>query len=201
MNALKTMHFDAFFHIMIDIECTGLGPGCQVLQIAAVPVITPPIVYPALDSDLNQYASVESNAQFGLEQDEETMNWWSTQEEELRNKVFGGTAHIVVVLNNLSNYIGHIEMAADKLLGKQLKIWAKPASFDFKILEYAYTAVGLPIPWYRHQLMCMQTLGQLLGPVDPSIEFIGTRHNAFNDASYQAKCLTEYFNMLRGYEI
>lgn len=79
-----------------------------------------------------------------------------------------------------------------------LRIWTHGPGFDPPILEAAFHAVGLPVPWFYRALRDTRTLFDTAG-IDPEADgsyrtFMsqyntGTAHNALDDAIAQARCI------------
>ena len=84
---------------MIDIETTGITPGCNVLSIGATTFF---------DTEAPQgfYEKIKwdpLNPDFSDEKD--TMAWWRNQRPEVAHEAFSGTSYYIDVLQDLSNYI------------------------------------------------------------------------------------------------
>ena len=170
-------------HIMVDLETLGLTPGCSIIQIAAVASYRGMI----LDT-MSEVISTDSNRFFGLVSESGTLDWWAKQDADLRNKVFSGTTELHAALSKFGEFL----MAnLNKLpASSPVMLWAKPARFDFPILEEAYKKVNsrgydIKVPYHHSAVMDARTLFKLHKYSQPEPEFIGTKHDALADAMHQ----------------
>lgn len=165
---------DTTRRVMIDIETTGKTPGCNVLSIGATTFFDPNENYPFYE----KIRWDPLNPDFSDEKD--TMAWWRNQKQEVAHEAFSGTSHYIDVLQDLSSYI---RMVRGKY--RDFLIYANGAAFDFPILEYAFRATGIKIPWQYYERQCYSTLKKHF-PRVPSPRFNGDKHNALSDARNQA---------------
>lgn len=164
---------DNICRIMLDIETTGKTPGCNILSIGATTFFCPQRThfYRGIHWD-------NLNPDFCNETD--TMEWWRAQKQEVAAAAFGGKDTYLKALQDLTSFIYY----QAGIYGK-LHIYANGAAFDFPILEYAYKAVGLNIPWNYFERQCYSTLKAHFQRV-PKPKFEGSKHNALDDAINQA---------------
>ena len=167
--------------ISLDIETTGITPGCGILSIGAE-------AFTLGDEDTRSYFSITINQAYrpsGLVDDPETMLWWSKQDVYARENSFSGTSSYESALEDFSTWVNAISEPRKKRL-----FWVKGLNFDIPILEYCYSCVGYKskIPWRYYELMDLRTLIEVHSniklPKKPS-----TAHVAVEDAMYQAECL------------
>jgi hypothetical protein len=169
-------------HIMVDLETLDNVPGGVILSIGAVGFNAQtgqlgPEFYAVLD---------KSSCDFlGLTTSTETLNWWASQSDEaravLRDATGGSGLHADLVAQEFSNWIGtHFER--DKV-----HMWSNGADFDLPFLQVLYARCGLRLPWKFYNNRCYRTLKNLFGGLVPKPEFDGTKHNALDDAIFQAK--------------
>ena len=167
--------------ISLDIETTGIRPGCGILSIGAE-------AFTLCDKEVRNYFSITINQAYrpsGLGDDPETMLWWSKQDVYARQNSFNGIHSYESALEDFSTWV----KALSELKKKKL-FWVKGLSFDIPILEYCYSCVGYKskIPWRYYELMDLRTLIEVHSniklPKKPS-----TAHVAVEDAMYQAECL------------
>lgn len=171
-------------HVMLDIETLGTKPGCKILQIGAVTMH-------ADAREFKDYISIHilRSPQATLTEDPSTVAWWSKQDSELHTKLFtpADGVNLNVALVQFSDWI--------QGLGAQIKIWGNSASFDCKILEAAYDAIGIPLPWKYYNENCFRTLKNLVPGLEPAR--IGVQHNALDDAFHQAIWAQKIFSAMR----
>lgn len=164
---------DNICRIMLDIETTGKTPGCNILSIGATTFFCP--------QRTNFYRGIHwdnLNPDFCNETD--TMEWWREQKQEVAAAAFGGKNTYCQALQDFTNFIHERQRGHSGL-----HIYANGAAFDFPILEYAYKAVGLNIPWNYFERQCYSTLKAHFQRV-PKSWFEGSKHNALDDAINQA---------------
>ncbi len=174
--------FDLSRHIMIDIETLGTLPGSVILSIGAC----------TLDMNFKFYQTIDPDScvKAGLSADINTMRWWDSQEDKIREEAFSGT---IPLLNSLLNLNGWIELVrGDK--SDELNFWCNGASFDFPLLNVAYNKVDVKPMWNYFELRDYRTLKNLY----PDVLMMRhkDKHNALADAIAQAEHLKEIFNIL-----
>ena len=164
---------DNICRIMLDIETTGKTPGCNILSIGATTFFC--------QQRFHFYRGIHwdnLNPDFCNETD--TMEWWRAQKQEVAAAAFSGKDTYLKALQDLTAFIHRSQRDYGKL-----HIYANGAAFDFPILEYAYKAVGLNIPWNYFERQCYSTLKAHFQRV-PKPKFEGSKHNALDDAINQA---------------
>lgn len=157
--------------LMIDIETLGNRPGSVILSIGAV----------AFDAETGEigeefYDAIDpsSAAAAGLTTDISTMMWWMKQSQEAQDAAFSGKTAIELALAKLAFYALRVGAT---------RVWAKPPSFDLVLLEAAFRACNLDVPWHFRTHRDCRTIFDLAGISPPSL---GTAHNALDDAKSQA---------------
>lgn len=172
MSGDSTQSGETTDRVMLDIETLGLEPGCAVLSIGAVRFDTDGVgndEEPAFHRNI----SLKSCQDAGLSIDAGTLDWWLGQDEDVQHVLTGGD-DLVGVLRAFETFYA----SADE-------IWAYSPSFDCEVLEAAYGAVGVEVPWsYRDERDC-RTLASL--PCAVELEQEGNEHDALDDARYQAR--------------
>lgn len=159
--------------VMIDIETLDTKPSAVILSIGAVrfdieePYKLGPTFYAHIDIDNSIY--------HGRTVSGSTLLWWLGQEEDARNRITGSkTSSLPVVLDQLSTFIKPKD-----------RIWGNGAGFDNVILSDAYRSVGQDMPWRFWNDMCYRTLKNLYRDIVKP-DFEGTKHDALDDARFQA---------------
>ena len=175
--------------ISLDIETTGIRPGCGILSIGAE-------AFTLCDKEVRNFFSISIN-QMGrpaeLVDDPETMLWWSKQDTYAREYLFNGIHSYADALKTFSNWIKILSEPRKKKM-----FWIKGLNFDIPILEYCYSCVGYEskIPWKYYELMDLRTLikvhSNIKLPKKPQMA-----HIAVEDAMYQAECLRCILNALK----
>lgn len=177
-------------NIMVDLETWGTKPGSDIRSIGAVEFDDE---YRPLGRTF--YVNLKSGSDYGLVRDQSTVKWWSEQSDEAQS----------VLLQDQVPFKQGLEMFRDWWLEIQegpatredyTKFWANGSHFDYVLLNAAYEAVGLDVPWiYRAPRDC-KTIWDAGG--DPNIPFEGVPHNALDDAVHQARCVVEAFKNIKG---
>lgn len=164
--------------VSIDIESLGTEPGAVILSIGAVVV---DIAAGTVSNAFSRNITIMSSLMAGLTTDPETIKWWSDPARATaRGYLSGDQVSLPFALTALSVWLEKNGMT---------HIWAKPPKFDIGLLEAAYRACGLPIPWTHRQPLCVRTAIRWSGLDEKSIAFAGVEHVATDDAIHQAKIL------------
>lgn len=169
--------------VMIDIETAGIKPGCVILSIGGY------VVGPHKQQQFYIKIDPQSCRDAGLSVSAQTMAWWKKQNQVVRDEAFSGETSIHDALLHLADYL--------TLLG-EFRIWGNGASFDVPILEAAYEACGIKVPWKYHQSMCYRTMKNLYPHIKAPINEM--KHSALEDARVQAEHLHEIFNYMQASE-
>jgi len=172
--------------IMIDIETTGLRPGCHVLSIGAV--------FFNLDEGVSQdkrfYERIFFEHRFGLDTDPETMLWWKDQPKEVRDEAFGGTE---LPRNVIGRFLNFLLKGKDN--GAERQLFSNHAQFDFPILEAYMEKFFLGDAWSHREINCYYTLANQIKRIAKP-RFEGKKHNALDDAINQATHCVELLRFL-----
>lgn len=169
---------DGLERIMIDIETLGLSPGSAVLSLGAVRFNES-----GLGDEFHREIDLGSCQDAGLTIDARTLEWWMEQDESVSEILTGGE-RLPDVLTAFTEYY------ADAV-----EVWANSPSFDCEVLEAAYDAVGMTEPWGFRDERDVRTLRSL--PCAVAVEMDGDEHNALDDATYQARIVSETLRSLR----
>lgn len=170
---------DGIDRVMVDIETLGLTPGSSILSIGAVRFGTD-----ALTDGFYREINLQSCEKAGLEIDDDTLEWWLDQDEDVQDVLTGGE-DLGLVLQSFGSFYGDAD-----------EIWAYSPSFDCAHLAHAYDALGMEKPWtYRDERDC-RTLASL--PIWPDSDQKGNEHNALDDAMYQARLTERALRTIQG---
>lgn len=186
MQILNNVFNERTVNIMMDIETTGIRPGCRVLSIGLVEfdekgTIDSLLVHPKLSD------------QVGVD-DGNTMGWWDTQSAEAKsvfadNHILGESVEYVYkrIKTFIDDLVDERKSLSQGLEKVDVCIWGNGATFDNSIVQHMFYAKGLPIPWNTFGDRCYRTAINMLGR--PSLQRSGVHHDALDDAMYQANCL------------
>lgn len=161
---------------MIDVESWGTRPGCAIRSIGAC-------IFDPRGEGVTEsfYANIDDDPceAIGLTRDASTVAWWEQQSAAARD-VFAENP--LPITHALRAFIMWWEGQG------AIRPWSHGANFDQPLLEAAFVAAGYPgAPWKFWDSRCTRTLYGLAGVSPKSIRFIGTEHNALDDAVHQAK--------------
>lgn len=173
-------------HVMIDLETMGTVPGSAIVSIGAVifdpryNAITKQTFYAELDYLAQQYDD------FAL--DPNTMAWWEEQSPKAREALLG--------LDDLKEQLGELS----KWLPSDCKVWGNGATFDISMLEHAYRVYKLPIPWKFWNVRDCRTIKDMFESSRGGLsnKMGGTKHNALDDAVFQAQYINKMWKSLVG---
>ncbi len=174
----------SFKHLMIDLETMGNRSGAV---ICAVGMVEFDIVTGETRREFYQKVSIQSCLDAGLKVDGSTIEWWLSQGEVARHELFGETHELSSVLNSLALFLTHFPDA---------EIWGNSARFDMGILEAAYHAIKLPIPWVHWNERDLRTLVSFNPEIKKSTIKTGIAHNAIDDCHHQIRYCSAIYNAI-----
>ena len=172
-------------HVMVDLETLGTKQDSAFISIGACQFDpgTGKIgdtFYENIDWD----SALETRGVTG-----DTIKWWLQQSKEAKNAVLEPGRELPTVLLEFANWF---------CSGTQRIIWGNGATFDVSILENAYDRFG-EAPWAFWNVRDVRTIVDLAwGICDKGdYPFVGTEHNALDDAKHQAKYVSAMWQALR----
>ncbi|EFG6232843.1 TPA: 3'-5' exoribonuclease, partial [Escherichia coli] len=126
--------------------------------------------------------------------DRDTIKWWLKQSREAQSAILTDEIPLDDALLQLREFI-------DENSGEFfVQVWGNGATFDNVILRRSYERQGIPCPWrYTNDrdVRTMVALGLVMDfDARTTIPFEGERHNALNDARYQAKYVSAIWQKL-----
>ena len=157
--------------VMLDLETTGVNPGCGILSIGACTF--------DLSYQFYQRISPEDSNLF-LKDEIDTLRWWNKQNPATRQEAFGGTKSLLLVLCEFEDWFSQLPAART-----DINIWSNGADFDLPILKAAYMIFDKEVPWAPYSGRCHRTLKNLLPHVKAPTN--ANKHNALEDAISQAR--------------
>jgi len=170
-------------NIMVDIETLGNKSNSVILSIAAVYF---DLQTGKTGKEFTTNIDIQSCLDAGLKIDADTVKWWLSQNEQAREKILCNDAPLLIA--GLKNF--------GRFLNSDAFVWGNSARFDLGILENAYQAFNINIPWKWHREMDVRTLALLYPKTKSSIDFIGLKHYPIDDCKHQIKYLCEIYNQL-----
>jgi hypothetical protein len=167
--------------IMLDLETLSTRPEATILTFGACKFS--PYNQEPIDKGIYFRVSVDEQITLGRHVDDNTVEWWGRQADDVREEALGESDRIT-----LSEFTAQL----NKFLVGCDNIWAQGPVFDIVILENLYRQLNLPCPWQFWQIRDSRTLLSTHG--DPRDKNKAGLHNALEDAVSQAQAVQTVFN-------
>ena len=166
---------------MLDLESLGTRPDCAILTLGAIKFN--PYVLDSFGDSLYLRIDVNEQLALGREVQEDTLTWWSTQAEDVREEALGEGNR--VSLTEMYRQLNRFCVGATN-------IWCQGPAFDIVILENIYRQMGWPTPWQFWHIRDSRTLFGVHG--DPREKNKAGLHNALEDCVSQAQGVQQIFH-------
>ncbi|EFI0385138.1 exonuclease [Escherichia coli] len=175
-------------HLMIDLETMGKNPDAPIISIGA-------IFFDPQTGDMGpEFSKTIDLETAGGVIDRDTIKWWLKQSREAQSAIMTDEIPLDDALLQLREFI-------DENSGEFfVQVWGNGANFDNTILRSSYERQGIPCPWRYYNDRDVRTIVELGKAIDfdarTAIPFEGERHNALDDARYQAKYVSVIWQKL-----
>ncbi|EOK1803224.1 3'-5' exoribonuclease [Escherichia coli] len=175
-------------HLMIDLETMGKNPDAPIISIGA-------IFFDPQTGDMGpEFSKTIDLETAGGVIDRDTIKWWLKQSREAQSAIMTDEIPLDDALLQLREFI-------DENSGEFfVQVWGNGANFDNTILRRSYKRQGIPCPWRYYNDRDVRTIVELGKAIDfdarTAIPFEGERHNALDDARYQAKYVSAIWQKL-----
>ncbi|EFG7468022.1 TPA: 3'-5' exoribonuclease [Escherichia coli] len=175
-------------HLMIDLETMGKNPDAPIISIGA-------IFFDPQTGDMGpEFSKTIDLETAGGVIDRDTIKWWLKQSREAQSAIMTDEIPLDDALLQLLEFI-------DENSGEFfVQVWGNGANFDNTILRRSYERQGIPCPWRYYNDRDVRTIVELGKAIDfdarTAIPFEGERHNALDDARYQAKYVSVIWQKL-----
>ncbi|EKE7296624.1 3'-5' exoribonuclease [Escherichia coli] len=178
----------AGIHLMIDIETMGKNPNAAIISIGA-------IFFDPQTGDMGpEFSKTIDLDTAGGVIDRDVIKWWLKQSREAQSAILTDEIPLDDALLQLREFIA--ENSGEFFV----QVWGNGANFDNVILRRSYERQGIPCPWHYHNDRDVRTIVELGKAIDfdarTAIPFEGERHNALDDARYQAKYVSAIWKKL-----
>ncbi|EAC1328705.1 3'-5' exoribonuclease [Escherichia coli] len=178
----------AGIHLMIDLETMGKNPDAPIISIGA-------IFFDPQTGDMGpEFSKTIDLETTGGVIDRDTIKWWLKQSREAQSAILTDEIPLDDALLQLREFIA--ENSGEFFV----QVWGNGANFDNVILRRSYERQGIPCPWRYHNDRDVRTIVELGKATDfdarTAIPFEGERHNALDDARYQAKYVSAIWQKL-----
>lgn len=178
----------AGIHLMIDLETMGKNPDAPIISIGA-------IFFDPQTGDMGpEFSKTIDLDTAGGVIDRDVIKWWLKQSREAQSAIMTDEIPLDDALLQLRKFI-------DENSGEFfVQVWGNGANFDNVILRRSYERQGIPCPWRYCNDRDVRTIVELGKAIDfdarTAIPFEGERHNALDDARYQAKYVSAIWQKL-----
>ncbi|WP_097434631.1 exonuclease [Escherichia coli] len=175
-------------HLMIDLETMGKNPDAPIISIGA-------IFFDPQTGDMGpEFSKTIDLETAGGVIDRDTIKWWLKQSREAQSAIMTDEIPLDDALLQLREFI-------DENSGEFfVQVWGNGANFDNTILRRSYERQGIPCPWRYYNDRDVRTIVELGKAIyfdaRTAIPFEGERHNALDDARYQAKYVSVIWQKL-----
>ncbi|MBC1163247.1 3'-5' exoribonuclease [Escherichia coli] len=175
-------------HLSVDLETMGKNPDAPIISIGA-------IFFDPQTGDMGpEFSKTIDIDTAGGVIDRDTIKWWLKQSREAQSAIMTDEIPLDDALLQLREFI-------DENSGEFfVQVWGNGANFDNTILRRSYERQGIPCPWRYYNDRDVRTIVELGKAIDfdarTAIPFEGVRHNALDDARYQAKYVSAIWQKL-----
>jgi hypothetical protein len=182
---------------MIDIETLGTRSNAAILSIGAVKFnIISEFVEDCGENAFHAHINPDSCFEKGLTYDQPTLDWWKEQDKKAQDKIAKECINgldIKYVLQKFSEWLSKNNL-------DNTQVWGNGSSFDISILESAFRACNLSIPWKYYNIRDVRTIAWLAmkrKDLDKIERHKATlEHDALSDAIAQCKDVQNYYKIL-----
>ncbi|MDA6353393.1 3'-5' exoribonuclease [Escherichia coli] len=175
-------------HLMIDLKTMGKNPDAPIISIGA-------IFFDPQTGDMGpEFSKTIDLETAGGVIDRDVIKRWLKQSREAQSAIMTDEIPLDDALLQLREFI-------DENSGEFfVQVWGNGANFDNTILRRSYERQGIPCPWRYYNDRDVRTIVELGKAIDfdarTAIPFEGERHNALDDARYQAKYISVIWQKL-----
>jgi hypothetical protein len=127
----------------------------------------------------------------GLTMSASTVMWWLSQDKAAINSLLSDRANVTYALQQFNLFINTEWPTGDN----KYSIWGNSARFDLGMLNNAYDACNLPLPWKYWQERDVRTLVAFNPELKKSI-INDLPHDALSDCLYQIKYCSAIWNSI-----
>ena len=175
-------------HLMLDLETMGKNPDAPIISIGA-------IFFDPQTGDMGpEFSKTIDLETAGGVIDRDVIKRWLKQSREAQSAIMTDEIPLDDALLQLREFI-------DENSGEFfVQVWGNGANFDNTILRRSYERQGIPCPWRYYNDRDVRTIVELGKAIDfdarTATPFEGERHNALDDARYQAKYVSAIWQKL-----
>ncbi len=167
-------------HLMLDFETLGTDPDTCVLSLGAVTFTINGII-----EEKEWHFNLHGQMRAKRSVNPDTLVWWMNQGGEAK-AVFEKSIKSPLMCGQFAP-----EFAA-WIAPHNVKVWGNGATFDVSIVENIMKSFAVPYPWRFTNVRCYRTI-KAGYDIEGGQFRAGVKHNALDDARFQAQCLIRYF--------
>lgn len=177
---------EAMKDVMIDIETFGTGSDACIVQIGACYFDR---YSGKLGAEFEVNIDARTSQKFGGKIDADTLYWWLKQEPAAIAGITNNLLDMGAALDSLTNFIMQKKDPGPK-------VWSH-ATFDWPILDSAYTRYGQRFPCHFRNARDVRTICDIAGISNSDIPMEGIAHTALYDCKYQIKQVVLGFQRIK----
>ena len=171
---------------MLDIETMGNTSNSVIVSIGAVRF---DMETGETGGTFYRIVDIDSCLDAGLKVNGSTIKWWLTKSEEARKEIVKEGIHIAQALQEFNLFIRNSIYS---------EIWSNGVRFDIALMEDAYIALKLPVPWDFHAERDVRTLVSFAPKIqkkhaDARKDIL---HHPIDDCKTQIAYCSEIYNLL-----
>lgn len=172
---------------MLDLETMGNKSNAALVSIGAVE-------FNLTDGsktgrEFYKVIDLQSCLDVGLKVNASTIYWWLQQNQAARDAIcVDKKLALPIVLHMFNSWM------EDCI--SQVNVWGNGARFDIGLLEDAYVACNMPIPWNFRSERDVRTLVSFAPNIKANLPFTGIEHNPIDDCKYQIGYCTAIWKKL-----
>ena len=164
-------------HVMLDLETLGTTPGCVVLSIGAVEFDLDGVTGSSFYVNLLRDPQIKN---YGLTTEASTIEWWSKQSDNVRNKLNSDQKHPFDAIVQFSKWFQSVSA---------IYVWSQGLNFDVPIFDVLRNKTGLPPLWKFYNARDTRTAYDIAGIDIRTLKRDSDAHDALADAHFQVKCV------------
>lgn len=162
-------------HLMIDLETMGNKSNAAICSIAAVQF---DLTTGETGWSFKENISLDSCVRKGLKIEPSTLEWWLKQDKKAQDSLFFRVTTLEKALLEFCAFFQSMSIEC---------VWGNSARFDLGLLENAFNAVGMDVPWKYWNERDVRTLVSFAPEVKKEMPFDGVKHDPIMDCLHQIK--------------
>lgn len=171
-------------HLMLDFETLATTPDAAVLSLGACVFDNEKIL-------AEHYTVFDLAAQLKTRRvDASTIGWWFDQGDAAKAVIKQAVASRKNTPEWGAEFVAWVSQNAEP---SKVQVWSNGANFDVVIIEHLLSQLRLSPPWKFWNVRCYRTLKSLF-PIETGVERGGVKHNALDDAKFQANCVIRHLS-------